>query len=170
MTANGSSDPDRTREDIEKTRAELGATVQALAAKTDVKARGRDRALEIRGRARQRLTSSAQTMRGKTEKAVQTARQKAGSTGLDGIARAAQQRGAALRDGTSGKLAALRGSVTTGPVAQRGPAAARALRGRLVRIRSAARQRPALLVAAAVTVGVAVTTIQRRRAAARCRL
>lgn len=37
------SDPDRTGEDVEKTRAELGATVQALAAKTDVKARDRDK-------------------------------------------------------------------------------------------------------------------------------
>ncbi|MGK5671760.1 DUF3618 domain-containing protein [Micromonospora sp. URMC 106] len=170
MTANGSSDPDRTRQDIEKTRAELGATVRALAAKTDVKARGRDRAIEIGGRARQRLTSSAQTMRGKTRNAVRTARQKAGSTGLDGMVRAARQRGAALGAGRSGKSASLRGGVTTGPVAQRGPAAARALRGRLVRIQSAARQRPALVVAVAVTVGVAVTTVRRRRAAARCRL
>ncbi|WP_242624056.1 hypothetical protein [Micromonospora kangleipakensis] len=40
--------------------------MHALAAKTDVKTRGRDRALEIKGRARQRLTSSTQTMRGKT--------------------------------------------------------------------------------------------------------
>ncbi|MEV4465475.1 DUF3618 domain-containing protein [Micromonospora echinofusca] len=52
MTPSVSSDPDRTRAGIEATRAELGATVQALAARTNVRARGRDRAREIRGRAR----------------------------------------------------------------------------------------------------------------------
>jgi hypothetical protein len=37
-----SGDPDAIRADIERTRAELGDTVQALAAKTDVKARAQD--------------------------------------------------------------------------------------------------------------------------------
>ncbi|MBQ1075405.1 DUF3618 domain-containing protein [Micromonospora sp. C31] len=45
MTPNASSAPERTRADIEATRAELGATVQALPARTNVKDRSRDRAL-----------------------------------------------------------------------------------------------------------------------------
>src|SRR5947209_2199217 len=41
-------DPAELREEIEKTRRELGGTVQALAAKTDVKARARDKVEETR--------------------------------------------------------------------------------------------------------------------------
>ncbi|MEU7934245.1 DUF3618 domain-containing protein [Micromonospora echinofusca] len=88
MTPNASSDPDRIRADVEATRAELGATVQALAARTNV----RDRALEIRGRARGRLTDSAQVLRDRTAKAVRTARPKTGGAGLDGAARALRDR------------------------------------------------------------------------------
>ncbi|MGN9768458.1 DUF3618 domain-containing protein [Micromonospora sp. SD12] len=92
MTPNASSDPDRTRADIEATRAELGATVQALAARTNVRARGRDSALEIGGRARRRLTDSAQVLRDRAAKAVQTARPKTDGAGLDGAARALRDR------------------------------------------------------------------------------
>src|SRR6202012_6228152 len=41
--AEGSKDPAQIREEIEATRRELGDTVEALAAKTDVKAHVRDR-------------------------------------------------------------------------------------------------------------------------------
>ncbi|MEU4780248.1 DUF3618 domain-containing protein [Micromonospora sp. NPDC023633] len=172
MTPNESSDPDRTRADIEATRAELGATVQALAARTNVRARGRNRALDIGGRARQRLTGSAQAVRERTAQAVRTTRPGNGGTKLDAMARAARRRRAALRDGAAEGLAALRGSVPTGSAAGSGPAAARALRNRLVGIRSAARHRPALIVVAAAVVGLVVTMRQQklgRRGAARRR-
>ncbi len=39
----GSKDPEQIREEIEATRRELGDTVEALAAKTDVKAHVRER-------------------------------------------------------------------------------------------------------------------------------
>jgi ElaB/YqjD/DUF883 family membrane-anchored ribosome-binding protein len=40
--------PEEIRADIEQTREELGDTVEALAAKTDVKARAQDRVTEIK--------------------------------------------------------------------------------------------------------------------------
>lgn len=48
------SDPDQLREEIARTRAELGETVQSLAAKADVKARAKDAAVAAGDRARQK--------------------------------------------------------------------------------------------------------------------
>ena len=50
---NGAGDPQALREEIRRTRAELGETVQALAAKADVKARLKDSAVQTRERVRQ---------------------------------------------------------------------------------------------------------------------
>ena len=46
--------PDEIRADIEQTREEVGDTVEALAAKTDVKAQAKQRIDELKGNARQR--------------------------------------------------------------------------------------------------------------------
>ena len=43
-----SEDPEAIRDDIERTREDLGDTVAALAEKTDVKARARDKVTEVR--------------------------------------------------------------------------------------------------------------------------
>lgn len=43
-------DPQELREEIERTREQLGETVQALAAKADVKARAQDKAAQVTGR------------------------------------------------------------------------------------------------------------------------
>jgi ElaB/YqjD/DUF883 family membrane-anchored ribosome-binding protein len=54
--------PEEIRADIEQTREELGDTVEALAAKTDVKARAQDRVAEIKDAAqtkREELTGRA---------------------------------------------------------------------------------------------------------------
>lgn len=48
---NGKRGPAEIRADIEQTRAELGETVEALAAKTDVKAHAKDKVQETRERA-----------------------------------------------------------------------------------------------------------------------
>ena len=56
--------PEEIRADIEHTRAEVGDTVEALAAKTDVKAQAKAKVEEIKGNVRQRgevLKSRAQT-------------------------------------------------------------------------------------------------------------
>lgn len=49
-------DPQALVEDIERTREELGNTVEALTAKLDVKARATERAAEMSGQVRERLT------------------------------------------------------------------------------------------------------------------
>jgi uncharacterized protein DUF3618 len=55
MSADTPTDPQQLRDEIAQTRAELGDTVQALAAKTDVKARAKrsasDAAVQIRQKA-----------------------------------------------------------------------------------------------------------------------
>ncbi|MER7760949.1 DUF3618 domain-containing protein [Streptomyces sp. NPDC097619] len=43
--------PEELREQVERTRADLGRTVEALAAKADVKARARDKAVEVKEQA-----------------------------------------------------------------------------------------------------------------------
>jgi hypothetical protein len=49
MTA-ASSDPNELARDIERTRGQLGDTLQALAARANVKARAKEKAIEISGR------------------------------------------------------------------------------------------------------------------------
>ncbi|GAA1788481.1 DUF3618 domain-containing protein [Planosporangium flavigriseum] len=53
------SDVDELRADIEHTRAELGETVQALAAKVDLKARLQETADEAKARVREGIQSAA---------------------------------------------------------------------------------------------------------------
>jgi hypothetical protein len=53
VSANGKVDTDARRAEIRRTRAELGETVQALAAKADVKARVRRSAAHTAERARE---------------------------------------------------------------------------------------------------------------------
>jgi ElaB/YqjD/DUF883 family membrane-anchored ribosome-binding protein len=53
--ATESKDPEQIREEIEATRRELGDTVEALAAKTDVKARMRERIESTKETAAQKL-------------------------------------------------------------------------------------------------------------------
>lgn len=52
---NGRRSPEQIREDIEQTRVELGDTVEALAAKTDVKAQARSKVDDTKQRARDRI-------------------------------------------------------------------------------------------------------------------
>ena len=71
----GAAVPDdaQLQQEIERTREQLGETVEQLAAKADVKARARDKAAELSGRAK----SKASQLAGKTG----AARQKAISAG-----------------------------------------------------------------------------------------
>ena len=55
VTTAESRDPEQIREDIEATRQELGDTVEALAAKADVKARMRDKVASTKQSAAQKL-------------------------------------------------------------------------------------------------------------------
>jgi Protein of unknown function (DUF3618) len=67
-TGDGAGELDRSRAEIERRRTELGETVQALAARSDVRGRGREKVAQVRDRARERSTQAADTVR---EKAVQ---------------------------------------------------------------------------------------------------
>ena len=55
-TAQPPEDPQQLRADIERTREDLGDTVAALAEKTDVKTRARDKVAEVRQNVNERRT------------------------------------------------------------------------------------------------------------------
>ncbi|MEE6261972.1 DUF3618 domain-containing protein [Plantactinospora sonchi] len=61
--SNGTGNPEALRAEIRQTRAELGQTVQALAAKADVKARIKGSAAQTRERMRQRAGQTTATVR-----------------------------------------------------------------------------------------------------------
>jgi serine/threonine protein kinase HipA of HipAB toxin-antitoxin module len=76
-TAGGGTPPqsaDALTADIERTRQELGETVEALVAKADVKTRAQDRAAEVagslRGKARTAIGRAREGARGVKEKAA----------------------------------------------------------------------------------------------------
>jgi hypothetical protein len=69
--------PEALEADIERTRQELGETIEALVAKTDVKARVQHRAAVVTGN----LRSQAHTAIGKARGGVRSAREKAAEHG-----------------------------------------------------------------------------------------
>jgi hypothetical protein len=58
-----SSDPEELQQEIERTRQELGDTVEALAHKADVKARVQERVTDISQRAQATAAQGARTVR-----------------------------------------------------------------------------------------------------------
>jgi ElaB/YqjD/DUF883 family membrane-anchored ribosome-binding protein len=58
--------PEELRDDIEQTREQLGDTVEALAAKTDVKSRAKDRLASVKGSAQQKKDELVTKARGAT--------------------------------------------------------------------------------------------------------
>jgi hypothetical protein len=58
--------PDEIEAEIEQTRQELGDTVEALAAKTDVKAQAKDKIAQVKGGARQKKDEVASRARAAT--------------------------------------------------------------------------------------------------------
>ncbi|HEX2774305.1 MAG TPA: DUF3618 domain-containing protein [Micromonosporaceae bacterium] len=62
-TGNGRGDAEALRAEIAQTREELGDTVQALAAKADVKARVRESAAQTKARVRQRAAETTAQLR-----------------------------------------------------------------------------------------------------------
>lgn len=63
--------PDEIRADIEETREELGDTVEALAAKTDVKAQARDKVDEIKGSVRAKADEAKAKAKSSTPESAQ---------------------------------------------------------------------------------------------------
>jgi hypothetical protein len=121
------SDPRQLREEIRRTRAELGDTVEALAGRLDVRARALEAAAAARQRARDR---AAAVTRAVADRGAQLKEQIGGA--------AAQATG-----GVGGEAAPDRASGASGATGVAGQARARAVRGGL----------PLVAVAGVVLVG-----------------
>jgi CHASE3 domain sensor protein len=91
------SDPQQLRDEIRRTRAELGDTVEALARRVDVKARARETAASARQRARDRATAVTRAL---ADRGAQLKEQLGDATAPDQAdAAATQARTGALRGG-----------------------------------------------------------------------
>jgi cobalamin biosynthesis Mg chelatase CobN len=66
-------DVDALREDIRQTRAELGETVQALAAKADVKARAKDSVEQTKAKVKAQAAEATERVADKVKEATHTA-------------------------------------------------------------------------------------------------
>jgi ElaB/YqjD/DUF883 family membrane-anchored ribosome-binding protein len=77
-TSNGAGDPAVLRDEIKKIRADLGETVEALAAKADVRARLRDSTAQTKQRIRGQAGHTMQTFRGAITGANAAARRNPG--------------------------------------------------------------------------------------------
>ncbi|MGN9813481.1 DUF3618 domain-containing protein [Micromonospora sp. BQ11] len=95
-TPAGSSD--QTRRDIQQTRAELGETVAALTAKTDVKARARTKASTTVGELRQRVTQAGQSAKSRATQVART------------VSQNTSQRAASVKLKSQHTISAVRGS------------------------------------------------------------
>ena len=143
------TDPDQLKQDIERTREELGETVEALIAKADVKARTRERVGGI-----------SERLRGATTQAREQATARVGQARTQIVGRPADAKHAASGPAVpAGQLQARATAVgqtirdvTPDPVQK---AAARAM--------ATASQRRALVAAAAVGVAVVGFMLIRRR-------
>ena len=85
-TDNGTGDREALRAEIRRTRAELGETIEALAAKVDVKARLRNTATQTKQLVRQRADRAAGAVRGPVRDVGQLARHNIVPVGVVGAA------------------------------------------------------------------------------------
>ncbi|MGW5558728.1 DUF3618 domain-containing protein [Micromonospora sp. NPDC003944] len=77
MTGNGTGDTEALREEIRRTRVELGETMEALAAKADVKARLKESADQARERLREQAAQTVARVRGQAARGAGMARAQA---------------------------------------------------------------------------------------------
>jgi hypothetical protein len=75
-TANEQRSPEEIRRDIEETRGDLGDTVEALAAKADVKAQAKDKAEEVKAQAKDKAGEVKQKVADVTPAGVQESAQR----------------------------------------------------------------------------------------------
>ncbi|WP_406068185.1 DUF3618 domain-containing protein [Micromonospora sp. NBC_01638] len=81
MTGNGTGDMEALREEIRRTRVELGETVEALAAKADVKARLKVSAGQAKERMREQAAQTVARVRGQAARGAEMARAQAHEKG-----------------------------------------------------------------------------------------
>ncbi|KAB1934538.1 DUF3618 domain-containing protein [Micromonospora sp. ALFpr18c] len=77
MTGNGTGDTEALREEIRRTRVELGETMEALAAKADVKARLKESAGQARERVREQAAQTVARVRGQAVRHAEDVRAQA---------------------------------------------------------------------------------------------
>ncbi|MGC4748664.1 DUF3618 domain-containing protein [Micromonospora sp. DT201] len=77
MTGNGTGDTEALREEIRRTRVELGETMEALAAKADVKARLKESAGQAKERMREQAAQTVARVRGQAVRGAGMARAQA---------------------------------------------------------------------------------------------
>ncbi|MFE9193318.1 DUF3618 domain-containing protein [Micromonospora sp. NPDC007208] len=77
MTGNGTGDTEALREEIRRTRVELGETMEALAAKADVKARLKESAEQAKERMREQAAQTVARVRGQAARGAGKARAQA---------------------------------------------------------------------------------------------
>ncbi|MFC6021342.1 DUF3618 domain-containing protein [Plantactinospora solaniradicis] len=155
-TPSGSSEPDQTRRDIQQTRTELGETVAALAANTDVKARARTKATTAVGGLGQRVTQASQSAKTKATQLTRTMSQRAVQP-VKPVVQKAQQATATVRN--SAKASAQ----TTGKAESTLVASARAA---TTKIGNSLRAIPTPVLAAAVVGAAALAVLALRHGAA----
>ncbi|MEU5907548.1 DUF3618 domain-containing protein [Micromonospora sp. NPDC047527] len=112
MTGNGTGDTEALREEIRRTRVELGETMEALAARADVKARLKESAEQARERMREQAAQTVARVRGQAARGAGMARAQAYDKG--GLVRAqAQQKGELVRRNPLPWAAIAAGAVAT---------------------------------------------------------
>ncbi|SBT39624.1 DUF3618 domain-containing protein [Micromonospora narathiwatensis] len=112
MTGNGTGDVEALREEIRRTRVELGETMELLAARADVKARLRESAAQAKGRMREQAAQTMARVRGQTAGQARFAREQA--AGKIRLARAhGQGQGGSVRRGPLPWAAVAAGAVAT---------------------------------------------------------
>ncbi|MEU4401741.1 DUF3618 domain-containing protein [Micromonospora orduensis] len=77
MTGNGTGDTEALREEIRRTRVELGETMEALAAKADVKARLKESAGQARERMREQAAQTVARVKGQAVRHAEDVRAQA---------------------------------------------------------------------------------------------
>ncbi|WP_328655157.1 DUF3618 domain-containing protein [Micromonospora sp. NBC_00330] len=77
MTGNGTGDTEALREEIRRTRVELGETMEALAAKADVKARLKESAEQAKERMREQAAQTVARVRGQAARGAGMAKAQA---------------------------------------------------------------------------------------------
>ncbi|MEV4496827.1 DUF3618 domain-containing protein [Micromonospora arborensis] len=112
MTGNGTGDTEALREEIRRTRVELGETMEALAAKADVKARLKESAGQAKERMREQAAQTVARVRGQAARGAGMARAQAYEKG--GLVRAqAHDRGELMRRNPLPWAAIAAGAVAT---------------------------------------------------------
>ncbi|MET8202519.1 DUF3618 domain-containing protein [Micromonospora taraxaci] len=149
-----SGNSDQTRRDIQQTRAELGETVAALAAKTDVKTRARTRATTAVGGLRGRITEAGQSAKTRATQLARTVSQKA------------SQRVTSVEQKSQHTIGAIQGSARAGTQAavKAESSVVTSARAMTTKIGSSVRTKPIpVLAVTGAAATLAVITYRRRR-------